>query len=144
MNLDHLNLRRSVLTKYMNRAGRPLHRTGLWSPQASLLPTRPPFLIFHDLPLSFICLYCWINILACLLPIQTRVPDQSHLVTSDATILFEDAGPRLQNNKGTQGVSKRRLPHAEETNPKLTPCPAPPSVLELCYLFVVSNLITAL
>jgi hypothetical protein len=31
-----LDLRQSVLTRYMNRAGRMLHRAGLGSPKASL------------------------------------------------------------------------------------------------------------
>jgi hypothetical protein len=118
-----LDLRRSVLTRYMNRAGRPLHRTGLGSPQASLFHTRPLFLNFHDLPLSFICLYCWRNVLACLIPIQTWVSDRSHLVSFDATILFRNAGPRPENNKDTPGESNRRPPHAKETSPNITPTP---------------------
>jgi hypothetical protein len=115
--LDLLDLRRSVLTRYMNRTGRPLHRTGLGSPQASHFPIRPPFLIFHDLPLSFICLYCWRNVFACLFPIQTRVSDRSHLVAFDATILFQDAGSRPENNKDTPRESSRRPSNAKETSP---------------------------
>jgi hypothetical protein len=55
------------------RAGSPLYRTGRGSPQASLFPTRPPFLIFYDLPLVFMCICRWRNVLACLIPIKTRV-----------------------------------------------------------------------
>jgi hypothetical protein len=61
-----------------------------------------------------------------LFPIKTQVSDRSHLVTFDATILFEDAGPRPENNKDTPRESNRRPPHAKETSPKITPDPAPP------------------
>jgi hypothetical protein len=134
-----LDQRLSVLTRYMNMAGRPLHRTGLGYPQASLFPTHPPFLIFHDLPLFFICLYCWRNVLACLIPIQTRVSDRSHLVTSDATILSEDAGSRPEYNKDTPRESNRRPPHAKETSPNISPDPAPPKGAESFEVFVGSN-----
>jgi hypothetical protein len=99
-----LDLRRSVLTRYMKRAGRPLHRTGLGSPQASLFSTRPPFLIFHDLPLSFICLYCWRNVLACLIPIQTPVSDRSRLEHSMLPCYLKMRDPALKLIRHTEGV----------------------------------------
>jgi hypothetical protein len=57
-----------------------------------------------------------------LFPIQTRVSDRSHLVRFDVTILFEDAGSRLENNMDTPRESNRGLPHAKETSPN-TPDP---------------------
>jgi hypothetical protein len=56
------------------------------------------------LPLSLICLYCWRNVLACLFSIQTRVSDRSHLITLDATILFQGAGFRPEDDKDTPRV----------------------------------------
>jgi hypothetical protein len=136
--VPELDLRRSILTRYMSRAGRPLHRTGLGSPQASLFPTHPPFLIFHDLPLSFIFLYCWRNVLVCLFPIQTRVSDRSHLVTSDATMIFPDARSRPENSKDTPenrtgDLRLRRKPV------RITHDSAPPYSFESFEVFLVSN-----
>jgi hypothetical protein len=121
--LDLLDLRLSVLTRYISRAGRPLHRTGLGFHQASLYPTLTPFLIFHDLSLSLICLYCWRNVLACLFPIQTRVLDRSYRITSDATILFEDAGLRPQIIRAhrecrTGVILMRRKPTRKSPTPR--------------------------
>jgi hypothetical protein len=73
-----------------------------------------------------------------LFPIQTRVSDRSHLVTFDATILFEDAGPRPENNKDTPRKSNRGPPHAKETSPN-TPDPANPNGVVSLEVFVVSN-----
>jgi hypothetical protein len=70
--------------------------------------------------------------------IQTRVSDRSHLVTFDATILFEDAGSRPENNKDTPRESNRGPPQAKETNPN-TPDPAPPKGAVSIEVFVVSN-----
>jgi hypothetical protein len=134
-----LDLRRSVFTRYMSKACRPLHRTGLGSPQASLFPTHPPFLILHDLPLSFIFLYCWRKVLACLFPIQTRVSDRSHLVTFDATISFEDVGPRPEHNNNKPRKANRRPPRAKKTSPNITSDPTPPKGVGLLEVFVLSN-----
>jgi hypothetical protein len=85
------DLRRNDLTRYTSRAGSPLDRTGRASPQASFVPTRPPFLIYKDLSLCLSLLsvfVCWRNVLACLFPIQTQVSDWSHIVTFEATKLF--------------------------------------------------------
>jgi hypothetical protein len=46
------DLRRNDLTRYVYGAGSPLHRSSRGSPHASLVPTRRPFLIDYNLPLS--------------------------------------------------------------------------------------------
>jgi hypothetical protein len=64
-------------------------------------------------------------------------------ITFDATILFEDAGSRPENNKDTPSESNWGPPQAKETNPN-TPDPAPPKKVVSIEEFVVSNRVTAL
>jgi hypothetical protein len=62
----------------------------------------------------------------------------SHLVTFDATLLFEDAEFCPENNKNTPREYNRGPPHAKETTPN-TPDPAPPKGVLSLEIFVVSN-----
>jgi hypothetical protein len=123
----------------MNTAGSPLHRTGLGSPQASLFHTRPPFLIFHDMPLS--CKVFVVGETFLLVCSRSRPgSDRSHLVTFDAPIFYWNAGPLPENHKDTPRESNQRPPHAKEISPYITPDQAPPKGAESFEVFCSTEL----
>jgi hypothetical protein len=92
-------------TRYLNRAGSPLHRTGRGSPRASLFFFSPPSLLCHyyDFPLSSLVFVCWRSVLACSFPVQTQESDRSHHARFDTTIYIFRRDPAPKKIRARQG-----------------------------------------